>query len=95
MDRITLDQGTIYAIGALFTMATGGVGWLVKTLWAERTEAFEKLLAVMQLQFEESTRRRDLWENLGKLVIHNGQEIEDVKRIVGEINLELRRRGAA
>jgi hypothetical protein len=89
---MTLDPTILTAIGVLFTTATGALGWLVKTLWAERADAYAKLVEMLRLQYGDAAQRKQLWDDLSKVVDNQTREIADSKRVINDLVSELRRK---
>lgn len=87
-----LDPIVLSAIGAIWTVAIAGVGWLVAKLWSGRDEAEKTVVDVLKLQFSDATSRKELWDGLKQTIDGHGREIADLKRVQGELTAELRRR---
>lgn len=87
-----LDPILLTAIGAIWTVACAGFGWLVVKLWSGRDEAEKTVVDVLKLQFSDTTSRKELWDGLKQTIDGNGREIADLKRVLGELTAELRRR---
>lgn len=87
-----LDPILLSAIGAIWGVAVIGLGWLISKLWTARDEAEKTVVDVLKLQFADTTSRKELWDGLKQTIDANGREIADLKRVVGEHTVELRRR---
>lgn len=86
-----LDPALLGAIAALFTTATGGLGWLVNKLWADRADAQDKLLEMLRLQFGDATARKDLWDKLTQSVIDQGRVIDSLQKYIADLRDDIRR----
>ena len=88
---MTLDTTMLAAIGVLFTTVTGAIGWLVKALWSERSDAFAKLAAMLEKQYDAAGNRKDLFDNLGKTVDGLSQSVKDLQREVQGARSDIQR----
>lgn len=86
-----LDPALLAAIAALFTTATGGLGWLVNKLWSDRDTAQDKLIEMLRLQFGDATARKDLWDKLTQSVIDQGRVIDGLQKYIADLRDDIRR----
>ncbi len=77
--RMTIDPTMQAVFASLFAMATGAVGWLVTKVWTGRDEAHSKLYAMLEKQFDDAARRKDLFDNLGRTIDGNTQAVKELR----------------
>ena len=87
-----LDPWILVGIGAIWTAASSGIGWLIIRLWAERNEAEKTVVDVLKQQFEDAAKRKELWDGLNRVIEAQGREIADLKRVVGDFIADIRRK---
>lgn len=58
---VYLDPVILGAIGTVFTVAAGGIGWLIKRLWDDRNEAHAKVLDLLATSFQMTDKVKDLF----------------------------------
>lgn len=76
---MTIDPTMQAVIAFLFTTATGAVGWLIGKLWTDRNEVHGKLYGMLEKQFDDANRRKDLFDNLGRTIDGNTQATKDLR----------------
>ena len=86
-----IDATLATAIGAVFSMAMGAIGWLVKALWGERTALTEKFVAMLDRQYADADKRKDLWEAQAKVIDGQTRSITDMIREITTLREEVRR----
>lgn len=90
---MTLDPNIILAIAAIWTAATGGIGWLITKLWSDRADLQQKMFDMLHLQYGDIAARKELWDRLTASVIDQSRSIEEFRRVVSEMRDDLRRMG--
>lgn len=86
-----LDAVLLSAIGTVFTVITGGLSWLITKLWSDRSEAQEKLVEMLRLQFGDLASRKDLWDKLTQSVIDQGRTIDALQKVLSDLRDDIRR----
>lgn len=76
---LSIDPTMQAVFASLFAMATGAVGWLVTKVWTGRDEAHAKLYAMLEKQFDDAARRKDLFDNLGRAIDGNTQAVKELR----------------
>lgn len=62
---MTIDPTMQAVIAALFATACTAVGWLVSKLWGNCDTMQEKFYVMLEKQYDDSSRRKDLFDKLG------------------------------
>ena len=88
---IVIDPGVATAIGAIFTVATGAVGWLVSALWKDRGDLQKQLLDMLTAQFQDNETRRSLADKQNSVVDALRSRIEDLGRAIDSLRQDLAR----
>lgn len=79
-----MDADTIKLIGtsgAQVILVAGyfPVFWLVRSLWKERAAAQDKILDMLSKQYDDASRRKDLWDSQGKLLDSQTRAIDALR----------------
>ena len=89
---IVIDPGVATAIGGLFTVATGAVGWLVSALWKDRADLQKQLLDMLTAQFQDNETRRALADKQNSTVDQLRSRIEDLGRLIDSLRQDVARK---
>jgi hypothetical protein len=76
---VTIDPTMQAVFAALFAAATGAIGWLVGKLWTDRADMQGKVFTMLDKQFEDANRRKDLFDNLGKTIDGQTQAVKELR----------------
>lgn len=79
-----MDAETIKLIGtggAQIVLVAGylPVFWLIRTLWKDRGTMQDKVLDMLAKQYDDASRRKDLWDAQGKLIDSQTRAIDALR----------------
>jgi len=86
-----IDPTLAAALGTAFTVSMGGIGWLVKAMWADRVALMEKFLKMLAQQYEDAAKRKELWEAQARVIEGQTRTITDLTREIGHLREDVRR----
>ncbi len=66
--------------------------WLVRALWKERGELSDKFLAMLGQQFDDASRRKDLWDGQAKVIEGQTQATRDLKQEIQSLRADIQQR---
>jgi hypothetical protein len=77
---MTIDPTMQAVFAALFATASGAIGWLITKLWVDRDAAQAKLFVMLEKQFDDAARRKDLFDALGNSIKDLAREVQSLQR---------------
>lgn len=85
-----MDLATLQALGtgsAQVVLAAGylPVFWLVKTLWSARDALQDKIMAMLDKQYADADKRKELWDAQAKVIDGQTAAIKDLTREVSAL----------
>jgi polyhydroxyalkanoate synthesis regulator phasin len=73
---MTIDATMQAVIAVLFGTATGAIGWLVTKIWTERADMQAKFIQMLEKQFDDAARRKEMFDNLAQTVRELSREVQ-------------------